>query len=45
MLNASFRILGNREDAADATQTTFLKVFEHLYRYDAKYKLFSWIYR
>jgi len=45
VLNAAFRILGNREDAADATQTTFLKVFEHLDRYDAKYKLFSWIYR
>ena len=45
VFNAAFRILGNRDDAADATQVTFLKVFEHLDSYDAKYKLFSWIYR
>ena len=45
VFNAAFRILGNREDAADATQITFLKVFEHLDSYDARYKLFSWIYR
>jgi RNA polymerase sigma-70 factor (ECF subfamily) len=43
--NAAFRILGNRDDAADVAQTTFLKVFEHLDRYDAAHKLFSWIYR
>ncbi len=45
VFNAAYRILGNRDDAADATQVTFLKVFEHLDSYDAKYKLFSWIYR
>jgi len=45
VFNAAYRIVGNREDAADIAQTTFLKVFEHLERYDAGYKLFSWVYR
>lgn len=43
--NAAYRILGNPQDAADATQTAFLKAFENLDRYDPKYKFFSWIYR
>jgi RNA polymerase sigma-70 factor (ECF subfamily) len=45
MYNAAYRILGNRDDAADATQSAFLKAFENLHRYDPKYKFFSWIYR
>jgi RNA polymerase sigma-70 factor (ECF subfamily) len=43
--NAAYRILGNPDDAADATQVVFLKAFEHLGQYDPKYKFFSWIYR
>lgn len=43
--NAAYRILGNPDDAADATQVVFLKTFEHLDQYDPKYKFFSWIYR
>ena len=43
--NAAYRILGNPDDAADATQAAFLKAFEHLDRYDPSYKFFSWIYR
>jgi RNA polymerase sigma-70 factor (ECF subfamily) len=43
--NAAFRMLGNPQDASDVTQVVFLKVFEHLDRYDPKYKFFSWIYR
>jgi RNA polymerase sigma-70 factor (ECF subfamily) len=43
--NAAYRILGNRDDAADATQATFLKAFENLDSYDPQYKFFSWIYR
>ena len=43
--NAAYRILGNKDDAADITQTVFLKVFEHIADYDAKFKFFSWIYR
>lgn len=45
VFNAAYRILGNPDDAADATQTVFLKAFENLERYDSKYKFFSWIYR
>jgi len=45
LFNAAYRILGNPEDAADATQAAFLKAFEHLDSYDPKYKFFSWIYR
>ena len=43
--NAAYRILGNRDEAADATQATFLKAFENLDTYDPQYKFFSWIYR
>jgi len=43
--NATYRILGNPDDAADATQVAFMKAFEHLGQYDPKYKFFSWIYR
>lgn len=43
--NAAYRILGNADDAADVTQTVFLKVFEHIGDYDPKFRFFSWIYR
>jgi RNA polymerase sigma-70 factor (ECF subfamily) len=43
--NAAYRILGNPDDAADATQAVFLKAFEHLGQYNPRYKFFSWIYR
>ncbi len=43
--NAAYRILGNADDAADITQTVFLKVFEHIGDYDPKFRFFSWIYR
>lgn len=45
VFNAAYRMLGNRDEAADVTQTTFLKAFEHLDRFNPKFKLFSWIYR
>lgn len=43
--NAAFRMLGNRDDAADVTQTTFLKTFQNLAQYNPAYRFFSWIYR
>jgi RNA polymerase sigma-70 factor (ECF subfamily) len=43
--NAAYRILGNPDDAADVTQTVFLKAFERLDQYNPDYKFFSWIYR
>jgi RNA polymerase sigma-70 factor (ECF subfamily) len=45
VFNAAYRILGNPDDAADATQAAFLKAFENLDSYNPKYKFFSWIYR
>lgn len=45
VFNAAYRILGNLDDAADTTQTVFLKVFEHISEYDQKFKFFSWVYR
>lgn len=43
--NAAYRMLGNPDEAADVTQSTFLKVFENIDRFDPKFKLFSWTYR
>lgn len=43
--NAAYRMLGNPDEAADVTQTTFLNVFENIRRFDPKYRLFSWTYR
>lgn len=43
--NAAYRMLGNADEAADVAQTTFLKVFENIDRYDPKFRLFSWTYR
>lgn len=45
VFNAAFRMLGNRDDAADVTQTAFLKVFERLETYNPEYRFYSWIYR
>lgn len=43
--NAAFRVLGNAEDAADTTQSVFLKVAERIDDYDPRFRFFSWIYR
>ena len=45
VFNAAYRILGNKDDAADATQTVFLKVFENIGKYNQEFKFFSWVYR
>jgi RNA polymerase sigma-70 factor (ECF subfamily) len=45
LFNVALRILGDREEAADATQNTFLKVYEHLGDYDSAHRFFSWTYR
>lgn len=43
--NAAYRMLGDADEAADVTQTTFLKVFENINRFDPSRRLFSWVYR
>lgn len=43
--NAAFRMLNNRDDARDVTQTVFLKVFQNFDQFDPSRRFFSWIYR
>ena len=43
--NAAYRVLGNREDAADVAQVVFLRVAEHADEFDPRFRFFSWIYR
>jgi RNA polymerase sigma-70 factor (ECF subfamily) len=45
LYNAAYRVLGNAEDASDATQVAFMEVAEHLDDYERGRKFFSWIYR
>lgn len=41
----ALRMLGDYEDARDATQNAFIKLYEKLDRYDPAYRFFSWMYR
>jgi RNA polymerase sigma-70 factor (ECF subfamily) len=45
LFNVSFRMVGNREDARDITQTVFLKAYQSLGSFDRRHKFFSWVYR
>jgi RNA polymerase sigma-70 factor (ECF subfamily) len=45
MFNVSLRIVRNVEDAADVTQTAFVKAFENLKSFNPRYKFFSWLFR
>ena len=45
LYNLALRMLGDAEDARDATQTAFLKIWESLLRFDRRRRFFSWIYR
>ena len=45
MFNVSLRIVRDREDAADVTQTAFFKAFENLKSFNPRYKFFSWLFR
>lgn len=45
VFNAVYRMLGNAEEAADVTQTTFLKALERIDSFDPNYRFFSWLYR
>lgn len=42
---AAFRILQNREDAFDVTQTAFMRAYEHLDHYDPLQPFQTWLYR
>ena len=45
MYTVALRMLGNPEDARDATQDAFVKAFERLATFDGKHRFFSWLYR
>ena len=45
LFNVALRMLGNYEDARDATQTAFVKAFEHLGSFDPQQPFFGWLYR
>jgi RNA polymerase sigma-70 factor, ECF subfamily len=45
VFNIALRILSDTMDAADVTQSTFLKAYEKLSSYSDRYKFFSWLYR
>jgi RNA polymerase sigma-70 factor, ECF subfamily len=41
----AYRFLGNRADAEDAVQDSFIRVWEHLKDYDPRKKFSTWLYR
>lgn len=43
--NLVFRMLGNREDAEDALQDTFMNVIRALSRFEARSSFSTWLYR
>ena len=45
LFTVAYRMLGDYEDARDATQNTFIKVFQKLGTFDQQQRFFSWIYR
>src|SRR4051812_24672274 len=45
LFTVALRTLGNRDEASDATQNTFVKAYFKLDTFDTKRRFFSWIYR
>jgi RNA polymerase sigma-70 factor (ECF subfamily) len=45
LFSVALRMLGDAEDARDATQDAFVKVFQRLGDYKPEHRFFSWIYR
>ena len=45
LFSVARRILGNYDDALDATQNAFVRAYEGLETYDPNRRFFSWIYR
>jgi len=43
--NLAYRIMGNREDASDVLQETFLQAFKKLAGFKGKAKFSTWLYR
>ena len=45
VLRTAHALLGNREDARDAAQEVFLRVFRHFHRFDPQREFGPWLYR
>ena len=45
VMATTWRMLGNTEDARDAAQEVFLRVYKHLSKYDARQDFSGWLYR
>ena len=45
LFSVALRLVGNYEDARDATQNAFIRAYERLETFDLERKFFSWIYR
>jgi len=45
ILGLAWRLLGNSEDARDAAQETYLRVYRHLGRYRPEHDFEAWLYR
>lgn len=45
LFNVALRMLGNYEDARDATQIAFIKAYEHLDSFNPDQRFFNWLYR
>lgn len=45
LFSVALRVLGNAEDASDATQNAFVRAYVHLDTFDPSRRFFSWIYR
>jgi RNA polymerase sigma-70 factor (ECF subfamily) len=45
VIGLAWRMLGNQEDARDAAQETFLRVYKHLNKFDPAQDFAAWLYR
>lgn len=45
IFHLAYRMLGNRQEAEDVVQDTFLRMYEHLASYDRSRKFSTWLYR
>lgn len=45
IVSLAWRLLGNQDDARDAAQETFLRVYKHLNKFDPSQEFSAWLYR
>jgi RNA polymerase sigma-70 factor (ECF subfamily) len=45
LFRVALRLLGDYDDARDATQAAFIKAYQKLESFDPRFRFFSWIYR